>query len=208
MFNFECKFQRSWIAAGATIVGAGVKIYSGIKQKQAAKKQLAGNQFSPATVPQEELDNQQLAKQMANEGLPSQQYQLGMKNIQRQQMAALRGAQDRRAGVGLIGQIQANTNDATARLDAANAAARGQNQRTLLGVNNQVAGARTRAWGLNESNRRNNFNYGMSLLGAGNANIVGGIDQGVGTTALLGNNLFGNNYNKNKFSDPSINGYI
>jgi hypothetical protein len=115
-----------------------------------------------------------------------------MQNIQRQQQMALRGAQDRRSGIGLVGSIQQGSNDAQGKLDAANANARLANQRQLMGVNNQVAAYRSRDWRQNEANRSRNYDYGMQLLGAGNANIMGAVDTGLASlTQAYGQGLFG-----------------
>src|SRR5579864_2930072 len=100
-----------------------------------------------------------------------------MKDIERQQAVALRSSYSRRGANGLIGQIQGNTNDALAKLDAQNAAARLNNQRTLLGVNNRVAGYQQNAFDWNAKNKYNQmYNYQQQLLGAGNANLIHGVD--------------------------------
>lgn len=168
----------SWVAAGAAVVGAGVSIYKGIKQKQAAKELQNDNPRPSEAIPQEELANKQLAQTMSMEGLPSEQYQQASKNIQRQQAAAVARATDRRSGVATSGAIQQSTNDAYGNLDATNAAARRQNQLGLIGVNNQIAGYRDKLFDWNQKQKYiQNQNYAMSLLGSGNANIYGGIDK-------------------------------
>ena len=67
--------------------------------------------------------------------------------------------------------IQNITNNAVGNLDARNAEARANNIRRL-------AGYREKAW---DWNKRQKFdqdrNYAMSLLGAGNQNILGGADR-------------------------------
>lgn len=174
------------------IVGAAGGLIAGLSQKSKAAKLAAANQYQPMGIPREELENQQIARNQSLQGLPSQQYDMAMKNIQRQQQASLSGAQDRRSGIGLIGSIQQNSNDATGNLDVANANARLQNQRQLLGVNSQVAGYRSRDWQQNEENRLRNYNYSQALLGAGNQNIIGAIDSGASAlTGLYGKGLFG-----------------
>lgn len=189
--SFEPRLQRTWIAAGTAVVGIGTQVYNGIKQKNEAKKLASQNQYHPMGIPREELENQQIAKNQALQGLPSQQYNMAMQNIQRQQQTALAGGQDRRAGLGLIGQTQQNTDDATGRLDVENANARLQNQRSLYGVNNQVAAYKTQDWQNNEENRQRNYNYSQQLLGASNENITGAIDSGLAAiTGMAGNGLF------------------
>jgi hypothetical protein len=150
----------------------------GIGQKKKANKILAENPYPTYQIPKEVFANQEMAQNNANTGLPSEQYSMAMKNIQRNQNAALSAATDRRGGNAAIGAIQGQANNATAGLDAQNAAARMQNQRVLMGVNNNVASFRDRSWDWNTRNKYDqNHSYGMSLLGMGNANIMHGIDK-------------------------------
>lgn len=179
--NFTDQFQRTWVAAGAAVVGAGVSIYKGVKQKQQAKQLERDNSRPTENVPNEVYANQQLAQNMSLQGLPSEQYEQAKKNIQRQQAAAVASAQDRRSGVANIGAIQQGTNDAYGQLDAQNAAARHQNQLGLIGVNNTTAQWKDRVFDWNEKQKYiQNQNYAMGLLGAGNQNIYGGVDKLLG----------------------------
>lgn len=185
----------SFAAAAGLVVGVGTSVYEGIKQKNEASRLAGQNPYPIQDTPQAEKDNQGIARQMANEGLPSQQYALAMKNIDRSRTAAMRDAYDRRGGLGLIGQIQQNTNDAKARLDAQNANARIQNQRQLIGVNNRVAAYQQSNFNWNQKNLYNqNYNYSQQLQGAGNANIVHGIDSlGAGLIQGAARGLFAKN---------------
>lgn len=171
----------SWVAAGAAVVGAGVSIYKGIKQKQQAKSLINDSPRPSEAIPEEELANQRMAQNMSLEGLPSAQYEQAKKNIQRQQAAAVSATQDRRSGVANIGAIQQGTNDAYGNLDAANAGARRQNQLSLMGVNDKIAGYRDKIFDWNQRQKYiQNQNYAMSLLGSSNANIYGGADKLLG----------------------------
>lgn len=164
------------------VVGAGYGLVSGLIQKNKAKKLLAQNPYPNMPVPAEELAAQQEAQNMATEGMPSAQYQQANKNIQRQQAAAIADAQNRRSGVAGTPAIQQETNDATANLDANSAAIRQRNQLNLQTVNSQVAGFRNQAFDWNSKNKYlQNYQYGMSLLGQGNANVVSGADKLLGT---------------------------
>ena len=112
------------VAQGAGALISGI---TGFFQRRQAKKLLAQNPYPTEAIPEGVQANQQIAQNLANEGLPSQQYQQGVKNIERSQNAALAAATDRRSAVGQIGAIQGQTNDAMANLDVANAQARLQN---------------------------------------------------------------------------------
>jgi|SRR6185369_295494 len=167
------------------VAGGLIGGITGLFQKKKGNKLLDQNVRPNQTLPAELLANQEDAKQMANEGLPSQQYDNANKNIQRQQVAAIGNAQDRRLGGALVGGIQQRTNDATANLDAADADNRKQGRINLQNVNNQVASWRDKLFDWNQKQKYiERQNYGMSLLGAGNANFYGGLDKV--TSGLLG----------------------
>lgn len=180
-------------AAVGGLIGGGVSLIEGETQKKKANS-LLGQPRPGYNIPKEVLDNQQISQNLALTGLPSAQYEQAMKNIQRQSNQAISSAQDRRAGIGLIGTIQQKANDATANLDAKNAEARRKNIGTLLQQNQNVAGYRDKQFDWNKKQKyQQDYNYGMSLLGAGNQNIVGGIDKGVAGLMRSGafNGLFG-----------------
>src|ERR1700755_2248261 len=80
------------------VVGAGYGLVSGLFQKKKGNALLKQNQYPTEAIPPAELANQQAAQNMANEGMPSAQYQAANKNIQRQQAAAIAASQDRRSG--------------------------------------------------------------------------------------------------------------
>lgn len=166
------------IGGGAALIGGLIKGGRGRKQEKEGRKILRENRSPTYQIPTE-------ITEAATEGLPAQQYANAMKNIQRQQMQAIRGAQDRRSAAGLIGKVQGNTNDAIMDLDVADAQARLQGKRTL-------AQYKDKAFDINRMQPfERNYDYGMNLLGAGNENIYSGIDQGlagIGTAAagLLG----------------------
>lgn len=173
-----------WGALAGGILGAGV----GLFQKASAKKWLKNNPYPIEQMPSEITENQNLARQEAATGLPPEQYAKAMKDIQRQQLMALRGAQDRRGGLGSISAIQQGTNDATLNLNVADANAKLSNERNLMGVNNQVAGWKDKLFQQNVMDKYNrDYNYRMGEQGAGNQNLTGGADK-----ILAG--LFGGNF--------------
>lgn len=180
------------------LIGGGIGLVSGLFQKKKANNILKQNPYPTQNIPQEVLRNQQEAEQMSLQGMPSQQYQQAQKDIQRQQQQALNAATDRRSGVDSISAIQEASNDATGRLNAMDSQQRIQNRLNLQTVNNQVAGWRDKLFNVNQRDKYlQNYQYGMSLLGAGNQNMMGGADRLLG--GLVGayangtfNVLFGN----------------
>jgi hypothetical protein len=175
------------------LIGGGIGLVSGLFQKKKGNDILKQNPYPTQTVPNEVLESKEIAQNMANEGMPSQQYEAAQKNIQRQQSAAIAQAQDRRSGVGAIGAIQQGTNDASGQLDAQSAAIRRQNQLGLINVNSQVGQYRNAAFDWNQKQKYiSNFNYGMSLIGSGNQNMMSGIDKiGGGLIGAYSSGLFG-----------------
>lgn len=185
------------VSAAGQEAGGRLKSLIGLIQMGKGNKLLKGLQYPTETLPEEYQQNQNLAQTMAATGLPSEQYNLAMKNIQRQQMMALRAANDRRGGLNVLPQILQGSNDATLKLDATNAAARTQNQRNLLTVNNQVGGVKRDLFQKNIRDKYlRDYLYAQQLKGVGNQNAFGGIDQmlGAGTTAAGSNNTYQGGY--------------
>lgn len=160
------------------LIGGGIKLLAGAKQKKEANKLLSGLKYPDEEIPTE-ITN------AAATGLPSEQYNLAMKNIQRQQLVALRGAQDRRGGLAAISGIQQGTNDATLKLDSENAQVRQQNQFRLAGWKDKI-------WQHNIRDKYNrDYGYAMQLKAAGNTNLYGGVDQMVGGVIGGAGSLYG-----------------
>ena len=176
-----------------------ISVITGIFQKKKANKLLDNLHRPDYVIPNEIMQNQKQAELNARQGLPSEQYQQAMQNIQRQQNRTLQGARDRRGGLLAVSAAQQNANDSLLGLDVANAKARLGNQQALYGINNQVAGYKDKAFQINKMQPyQQNYNYAMGLLGAGNQNLTGGIDKftgglfgGFGKGGAQGGNNYG-----------------
>jgi len=163
-----------WGAVAGGLLGAA----TGFFQKKKADKLLSNLEYPTEVMPSEVVENQNLARRDAATGLPSEQYANAMKNIQRQQLAALRSANDRRAGGGLIGGIQAGTNDALLNLDAEDARMKLDNEGKLIAANNTAAGWKSKLFDSNVRQKYiQDYNYAMGLKGAGNENFSSGLDK-------------------------------
>src|SRR6478736_3070243 len=139
------------IAGGAQAAGGIISGITGLSQKRKAKKLLNSLGDQPLyNIPNEVLQNQKMAQLSASEGLPSQQYNNAMKNIQRSQANALSGAIDRRSALMALPKLQQQANDAYGKLEVADANARMNNKRQLYGINSQVAGYRDKAFDINQ----------------------------------------------------------
>lgn len=185
----------SWVAVGVAVVGAGTKIAQSAAQKKKAKSLLAANGDQPIEqIPEAALQNQRQATLGANVGMPSEQYNQAQKNLQRQQSIILSRANDKRGGLALLAGTEQGYNDSIDKLNVADAQARIQNQKTLYGINNNIANWQNKTWqnNVNDKWQRQNT-YAMSLLGIGNQNQANGIDQlesaaGQSANAYLRNN--------------------
>lgn len=133
-----------------------------------------------------------MATLRAATGLPSEQYNQAMKNLQRQQLMSLRGASDRRGGLSLLAGNQQAYNDALLNLDVANAKARIGNENTLYKINQNVAGWKDKVWSNNVRDKWNRkYQMANTLIGYGNQNASNGTDQLLagGISALGGLNF-------------------
>ena len=172
------------IAAAAGVANGIVSGIVGFGQRRRANKLLRGLSRPQYNIPNEVLQNQQMAKLAAGKGLPSEQYAQAMQNISRQQNKSLADSMDRRGGLMTIAQNQQMGNDASLNLGVASANARRQNQQALYGINNQVAGYRDKQFEINQMQPyQEKYNYGMALKGAGLQNILGGVDKALGGIA-------------------------
>lgn len=204
----------SWIAAGSAVVSAGVGIFNGSKQKKMAEKQLASLNNPNYTIPTEVLENQKMAQMRANSGLPSAQYQKAQQDIRANRNAAIAANADKRGGVGVIGAIQGQSDDATNALNAADAQQKIANEKTLYGINQDVAGYKDKKWAAEKDTYDRDYNYAMSLKGVGNQSILNGIDSGlsglIGANTAMQNNggkLFGKSVTTQKLTPTSrVNG--
>ena len=138
------------IAVGTTVYGLAESSNQkrrGRHQQEALDKERA-IQDARDVLPKELEQNRQLASLRSKTGLPTEQYAMAQKAIQRQQARTLKSASDRRMGLGLLASIDDNANKAQGNLDVANAQARLNNERNLMGINKDVA-----SWKIAKVNR-------------------------------------------------------
>jgi hypothetical protein len=103
-----------------------------------------------------------------------------MKNIQNQQLLALRNAslQGGNKALGIVGAVNQYGNEAIGKVDATSAGMRVSNEGKLMAVNNNIAGWKSRLFDSNVRQKwLRQYNQMMNQEGAGNANIVAGIDK-------------------------------
>jgi len=183
------------------VVGVGTAAYgiisSSTKEKRARREVDRLNANQPVeTIPTEITKNQELANLRAKTGLPSEQYNMAMKNIQRQQARTLKSASDRRMGLGLLASVDDNANRAIGNLDAQNAQARLHNEKVSMDTNNQVANWKKGIYDRNVRQVWNrNYDYNMAVVGQQQQNKANAINSGInlGAAALMGSGIGGGN---------------
>lgn len=165
--------------AAAKLGGGLIKFLAGDSQKGEGKRLLAQIGESPnMPIPDEVLRNQKMAELRANTGMPSQQYFQALRNLHRMQLGRLKQAYDRKGALGMLAGSEQGLNDAILKLDVENSNRRLENEKTLYNINNNVAGWKNKAWNNNIKDVWNRkYQYGMSLVGAGNQNKMAGVDQ-------------------------------
>lgn len=171
------------LQAGSGILKGGIGIWQNIKANKALKKLQYANMSIPTAIE----ENKKQAEIDASVGMPQEQYNRAINNIRSNQINSLMAGNNSRTGIGLIAAINDSANDATAQLDAADAAARAANKRNLQGVNSEYGQWQQKVWQNNVKDKYDrDYNYNMGLKGAGWQNIIGGVDRlGVAGTSLL-----------------------
>lgn len=173
------------IALAAGVLKAGAGVFQMHKAGRLLKK---AGPYPQEQMPDEILQNQRTAQGLAGGGMPSEQYNQAMRNIQRQQVSAIRYANGRQSGLAALPSVYRTTNDAMGNLDATNAGMRIANQKYLIGVNNSVAGWKHNLFDLNtRQDWQRKYNYAMALKGQGWQNLAGGLDSlAAGASGLFG----------------------
>lgn len=184
----------------AAVVAAGTAAYgiaeSSNQKRRASHALTAAERAKPVdTMPTELTQNKEMATLRSNTGLPSEQYNLAMKNIQRQQAKTLASASDRKMGLGLISTIDDNANQAVASLDAKNAQQRLANQNQLMNVNNSISAWKTGKYNRDMADYNNKYDYAMALKGQGNQNITNSIMSAGNAAVAIGGAAYANKGN-------------
>ena len=146
-------------------------------------------------MPTEITKNQELADLRSKTGLPSEQYVMAMKSIQQQQDKTLKSAGDRRMALGLLPSIDDNANRAKGNLNAQNANARLNNEKTLMNVNSSVASWKTAKANRELAQWNNKMDYARAVEGSANQNRVNAIMSGINTVGAIAGSAYQNGNN-------------
>lgn len=189
----------SAIALG--IAGAGVAIegYQAISQNAKANSLQKSLKNPIDEIPPEFFANREIARQMAQIGLPSQQYNNSVNNINSNQAAALATAQNSNNPAGAIQGILGQTNRAKANLDAEDAQARENNQRYFIQENSQLGHRKDQQEQANVFDPyTRDFNLMQSYRGASQQNLNTAANQ----AGQLGMSYL--NYQNNNPTTPTV----
>jgi len=172
----------TWVAAGVAVVGGGIQVYQGIQQKKAGKEaEIAALSSKPEfTIPPEIAKNMSEAEMRAYQGLPDEQKSAFLDNQQRAAQTALRSSSDRRGGLGMISQIQAQQDRSSLDLLQQDVAARDKNVLRAQEARNVMASYRDKRFEHEYNEYSADLDYARAQVGAGMQNIAGGLTTAAG----------------------------
>lgn len=154
----------------------GAQTVFGIGQMIKGKKMARDNKRPTYEIPDEIKKNLSQAQMMAMEGLPEEQKNQYIQNLQRASNFALSGMSDRKGGLAGLGSLVQGQQDAYTGLLSADAQAKQQNQQALMQQRGVMADYKDKAFGLNKMEPyQQKVAESQALIGAGLQNIGGGL---------------------------------
>jgi hypothetical protein len=184
-------------------IGAGVlKGVGGILQLGKGNK-MAKRAIDPGyKIPTGYAKNLAIAENLAQTGMPSEQYNKAQQDINRAGTAAYRAKADSTGGIASIFRAQT---DAFNNLNVANANQRRQNILSAMGYRRDFANQELAKQQYAQQGYFNTMNQANALKGAGMQNIFGGLTD----VASAGATAYGNNLNKQTmgqiYGNPTVN---
>ena len=157
-------------------IPAAVKTGTGIAQFLAGRKALRETKRPMRQIPQEVIANLTQAQIQALEGMPEEQRNLFIQDMQRSQQQAVRGLADRRAGIAGIPQLYQGELDSLNRLAMQDSQMRLQNLNNLTAQRAEMGRQRDTQFQLNEYEPfLNKMRMAEGLIGSGMQNTMGGL---------------------------------
>lgn len=151
--NFLANMQYSWVAAGASVVTAGVGVYKVVKGNSNAKKAKRARErlAKPLYQIQDEYyQNKNLASEMAQGGLPVATKDYYTQESQRGLGAGIKGILGSGGNPNDIQNIFSAYDDGIGKIGAADAKAHLDNIQYYMGVNKDLAGQKTIKWAIDK----------------------------------------------------------
>lgn len=176
----------NWAGGGATTtLGAAQLAYGLYLDKK--------NKRPTYEIPSEIQQNLTEAQQLALQGLPEEQKQEYISNLQRSQAYSLSELGTRKAGIAGLAALNQNTNDSYAKLLSMDSQARAQNQQRVFGARSDLANYKDQAFQLNKENPYyENRAKAQGLMGSGMQNIGTGFQGGSNSNPYSGSENQGN----------------
>lgn len=157
-------------------IPAAVKTGTGIAQFLQGRKALRNTKRPMREIPQEVIANLTQAQVQALEGMPEEQRNLFLQDMQRSQQQAVRGLSDRRAGIAGIPQLYQGELDSLNRLAMEDSRMRLQNLNNLTAQRAEMGRQRDTQFQLNEYEPfLNKMRMAEGLIGSGMQNAMGGV---------------------------------
>ena len=171
-------------------IGQGI---AGLIQSGKAKKAMKRLQDPGYKIPKEFAQNLAIAENMAQTGMPAEQYNKGQQDINRAGTAGFRAlSRSSNPAAGAASLLRGQT-DALNNLNVANASARRQNILGAMGARREFAGQKLAQQQYAQQKYANEYNQLNALRGAGIQNTIGGI-SGLGQLGLY-SNIYGKGNN-------------
>jgi hypothetical protein len=177
------------IGAGVQAIGSLAQGLFGSTQYKRGKKMLAGLERPTYEIPSEIKQNLTQAQLQALEGLPAEQKQSFVENIQRAMTSGQQALTERGLGVaGASGLVQQQI-DAYKGLMGQDVAARQANLENLASARGTMASFKERAFDINQMQPfLQQQEQAQQMMGAGQQNIGGAISGGLGNIGSMFSN--------------------
>lgn len=157
-------------------IPAAVKTGTGIAQFLQGRKALRNTKRPMREIPREVIANLTQAEVQALEGMPEEQRNLFIQDMQRSQQQAVRSLSDRRAGIAGIPQLYQGELDSLNRLAIQDSQMRLQNLNNLTAQRAEMGRQRDTQFQLNEYEPfLNKMRMAEGLIGSGMQNAMGGL---------------------------------
>lgn len=137
----------SWVAAG---IASGMATMAGVQYIKGKRDQKKDEKNRPKyEIPEEVKQNLSAAQQDALQGLPEEQRQMFLSNLERGTAMGLNASATRRGGLAGVAALNQNQNDAYGQLLSMDAAARMQNKGALMQQRQNMADYKDQAFQFN-----------------------------------------------------------
>lgn len=172
-------------AAVPLALGGAQALFGGIQAGIGASK-LKKLERPDYVIPEEIRKNLTESELMALEGLPAEQKQQYIQNIERSQQGALRSLSSRKAGLAGIPALMQSQSDAFTNLLSMDASQRLQNKMLAQQNRQTLAQYKDKAFDINKMQPyQERSAEAQALIGSGIQNLFGGLDQAA-TFAFMG----------------------